>query len=296
MTAEYYFTHSDYPQALKLWTEVLTKDPTNDTAVGRVAQLQLFFEGRQAARDGLARYLASHGEALPRESRRLLLERWRVIQTSFLTEEGQSLYLQAREKETQGDCPAAVALVSRALVLEKGNTDLLKFRARCEFKTENFAAHYETLKQANGEYPFDLVLQEELAEAHLRFQQPQRVVEMWDGATEPFSTRKRLALAFSLLDTGADARATALAPKVGEPRATESPWAFLLGALAVRRGNTTEAASVWEGFLKGLEGESVAASDPYRLKDRAEEARAWLARRIPPKSGPPVTKNAPGNS
>jgi tetratricopeptide (TPR) repeat protein len=291
-TAEYYFSRNDYTQALRLWNEVLTKDPANDLAAGRVAELLLFFEGRRSARDGLARHLAARGDAIPREARRLLLERWRAIQSSFLTEEGQSLYLQARERETQGDCAAALALVARAIVLEKGHLDLLKFRARCEMKTENLSGHYESLKLAHAEYPYDSALQEDLAEAHLRFQQPQRVVEMWQPVTDPIPARKRLALVFAFLDTGEEARAATLLVRPPDAKKdTEAAWTFLYGALAARRGSVSEAVHYWETFLAQIKKQPPSSFDPFRLSDRAAEVQAWIARKAPPKSGPPVTKN-----
>ncbi len=289
--AEYYFAHNDYAQALRLWNEVLQKDPVNDAVAIRVADLQFLFEGRQAAKEGLVKHLTARGESLSRDSRRALVDRWRTLQTAFLTEDGQSLYLQAREKEAQGDCASAIALATRALVSEKGNLELIRFRARCEWKTENFAAHYESLRQAYSEFPFDNSIQEDLAEAHLRFQQPQRVVEMWQKDPEVgLSVRKRLALIFAYLDTGMEARAATLLVKPADAKRDEVVYNFLFGALAARRGSNLEALHYWEAFLTQLEKSPRSAGDSYRLTQRAEEVRAWVVRKSPPKSGPPVTK------
>ncbi len=290
-SAEYYFARHDYQQALRLWNEVLTKDPTNDAVALKVADLQFFFDGRQVAREGLAHHLSLRGEALSRENRRALLDRWRALETSFLTEEGQSLYLQAKEREAQGDCPGAIGLLTRAIAAEKGNLDLLKARARCEFQTENFSGHYESLKQAFAEFPYDVALQEELAEAHLRFQQPQRIVEMWQKDTEAPSARKRLALIFAYLDTGDESKAATLLVRPSDAKGLDPSWNFLFGALAARRESIPEALSYWQTFLEQLEKGPVSASDPYRLSQRVEEVRAWLVRKAPPKSVPPVTKN-----
>ncbi len=291
-SAEASFSQYDYPQAFHLWTEILAKDSTNDAAALQVANLQFFFEGRQAARDGLARHFLTRGDSMPRESRRNLLSRWRVLQSSFLTEEGQSLFLQAGERAAQGDLPAAVALNGRALALEKGNLELIRFRARCEWKLENFSAHYESLKQAHAEFPFDPLVQQELAEAHLRFQQPQRVVEMWEKDSEAFSLRKRLALVFAYLDTGNESKAAALMVRPSEAKLGTPPaWNFLYGALAARRGSPPEAFHYWSNFLAQLEKKPPPVSDAYRLADRAGEVRAWIARKAALKNAPPVTKN-----
>lgn len=291
-TAEYYFAHHDYQQALRLWSEVLTKDPTNDAAAIRIAELQFFFDGRQAAKESLVRHLASRGDSLSRDSRRAILERWRALQSAFVTEDGQSLYLQAREKEAQKDFQSALSLVGRALVLEKGNLELLRFRARCEWNTENYAAHYESLKQAYAEFPYDGPIQDELAEAHLRFQQPQRVVEMWQRESEPLPVRRRLALIFANLDTGGEAKAATLLIKPADTKKElDVVYSYLYGALAARRGSTSEALHHWELFLNQLAKQAPGPGDCYRLTQRAEEARAWIARKSPPKTVPPVTKN-----
>jgi hypothetical protein len=134
-------------------------------------------------------------------------------------------------------------------------------------------------------------LQEELAEAHLRFQQPQRVVEMWQKDTEAMSLRKRLALIFAYLDTGGDAKAATFLVRPPEAKKDEATWNFLFGALAARRGSDSEAVHYWESFLSQMEKFPPAAGDAYRLNQRAEEVRAWMARKASPKSGPPVTKN-----
>lgn len=296
--ADYYFARQDYAEALRLWKEVWAKDATNDAAALKVAQLELLNQGRAAARAVLVRQLEAldREERGERDDRRALIEKWREIEGVFLTEEGQALYLQAKEKETQGDCAAALAIVSRAVLLEKGNLELLRFRATCERRTESFPAYYETLKSADVEFPFDSELKEELAEAHLQFKQPQKVVDLFAKEEGPPGPRRRLALAFAHLDLGEDAKAAHL---VGKPNEVKSggatlPWLYAQGLLASRKGATSEALAAWKSFLERLEHRAPAPWDPYRLKERAVSARAWVEAKEPPKSGLPVTKNVSG--
>jgi tetratricopeptide (TPR) repeat protein len=285
IAAEYYFSRQDYPQALSLWSEVLKRKPDSVSALMRVAELKLLFGGRLASRDVLLGFLNSHGSSLPAESRLALRLKLGSLQSTFVTDEGQSLFLRALPKAQRQECAAALPLLTQAVGLEGGNLKVLHEKARCEKKLGLYPRLYETLKLAFDSDPFDVETRESLLETEIYFAEMANVVTSARRDPEAvLNARERTALAVALFETGAEAEALPLLQALVESEKTTSGSPILLYTLgrlfSGRSGGSGEAVSYLERFLSLAarpENTLIDGWDPYRCAEKLEPAHKLLA-------------------
>lgn len=282
-SAEYYYSHYHYQQAYNLWSEVFKRQPENGQAVVRLAELKLMFEGRPAARDLLLQFLAGPGRGAAIEWRPAVKEKLARLASTFLTNDGQSLYAQAVVKARRSDCAGAGPLLGQAAALEKGNLRVLREKAACEKALQNWAPWYETLKLAVQENPFNAEVVEHLAEGHLYYKDPAKAVDLLGADSElTKSPRALTTYSIALLDTGEKPEALAHLQQLIErdKSAVIHPIvSFGLGKiLAGRPATSVEAASYLERFLAVAQGTACEREgwDPYRCAERREEAQKLL--------------------
>src|SRR5262249_28815452 len=151
----YYYSRYDYKQAYTLWSEVLKKQPTNLPALFRVAELKMLFEGRPAGRDLILKFLLTESSGLTGDARKSVRDRLNELQRVFLTDRGQSLYLQAVARTRKKDCQSAFGFLNQAAALENGNIRILKEKFRCEKSLGLSDRFYETTHLALDNDPYD---------------------------------------------------------------------------------------------------------------------------------------------
>jgi tetratricopeptide (TPR) repeat protein len=285
IAADYYFSRHDYRQALQLWNEVFRRQPDNVTALLRVAELKLVFEGRSQATETVVKFLSQRGEGLEGSQRAKIKQNLQWIQEKFLTEEGQTLYLQALPKIQHDDCPGALTLLNQSTAVEKGALMALKQKANCEKKLKQFNRLYTTLQSAYETCPFDPFVTEELMDAHLFFRDYSAAAVVYkNDLDDVFSDRQRLSIIYSLMETGETPGAVRLlrahleAQKGSE---ISPPVLFALGKVYSQRKDTQSASAQYlEKFLARMTQPRPAVIeeyDPYHLSERIEEAQKILS-------------------
>jgi len=250
-----------------------------------VAQLKLLFEGRGGLGETLSKYLSANTGQLSLESKQLLKEKWGALQRVFVSDEGQSIFLQALARVRRKDCAGALAPLDQALGWEKGNIQILWEKARCENVLGSHELYYETIKSVFAADPFSLDALEAVMEAHIYFGQFEKVLTttlLWkeEGLRSP---KARTAFALALLETGNLSGARAWAqPLLDRDRSESLPPIvyFLMGKILVSQaGMTVEATGYLERFLSSVEitrRTETGVWDPYRTTSRAEEAKKLL--------------------
>lgn len=278
--AEYYFSHYDYPQAFNLWSSVYQRQPENLVALFRLSELRLMFDGRPTVTKGILDYLTLHASALSRESRHLLRDKLADLQSAFLTDDGQSLFLQGLARARRGDCPTALSFFSQSDALEKGNLRVLREKAACERKTGAHDRNYATLKAAYELQPFDTEVLDGLSEAFSFYGENQKVLALFSSDSEaPRTRRQKLAQAIALLRSGVTAPALLQLQTLSEEKgATPAIVSFELGkANAARADRKGQALENLKAFLSQMKVADPAEWDPYHARERVAEAETLLA-------------------
>jgi len=202
--AEYYYDHQDYRQALRLYQEVLKHQPGSLSAVIKVSELKLMYDTRQSARDVLLQFIATQNSLLSADSRRALRDKVENIASLFVTDDGQTSFLQAMVEIKDKGCSGAIPLLNQAMQQEPGNAKVLREKAHCERQLGAYRPFHETLKLAVESDPFDPQLADSLSEADIYYEEFNKVIERYRLAPELLrSTRGRIALAIALEGTGA---------------------------------------------------------------------------------------------
>jgi len=281
--AEFYSTQHDFARAYPLWQGVLKSEPSQLTAVLRVAELNLLFASRREARETLLGFLDEHRERLTPLARRQIREKNSQLQSTFLTDEGQSQYYQGVSKAGARDYDGALALLAQASAFEVGNLRILKEKARCERAQGQWQRLYETLKTAGTTDPYDASVREQLMEAHIHFRDfPQALALHKVGADTLNSARQRMAYGVALFESGAaDEARQALEPLLEQGGYAGAPHPivyFALGrVLSGKAGFEAVAASYLERFetlVSAPDLRFIDGWDPYQTDTRLAEARS----------------------
>jgi tetratricopeptide (TPR) repeat protein len=284
IAAEYYFSRQDYNQSLALWSEVLKRRPDNLSAVYRVAELKLMFQGRVASRDVILGFLAGAGRNLNSDARRDIKLKLGELQSTFVTDDGQSVFLRALPKIRHGDCQGAMALLVQAAGAEGGNLRVLQEKARCEKTLGLYERFYESLRAAFDSDPFDESVRENLFEAYVYNGEMAKVIAMAKEGDSTLSLRERIAYAVALTESGAEAAALPILQNtIEQEKLTGVPPIVLyaLGkAFAAKPDGLAEATSYLERFLGAAarpENTLINGWDPYRSAEKLEQAKKMLS-------------------
>jgi len=279
--ADYYYSRHAYAQALPLWQELARRQPSSITANLRVTELKLLVEGRDAARTWLKDFTVREAHGLSVDSRRLVEQRLTEIQDRFLTDEGQSLYYQAKLRIRRQDCDGALPLLAQSQATEKGNLILVRERAQCEKTLRKFEPYFESLVSLYEANPLSRETQEDLAEASLYFRQPDRAIRVFETRLGgvPSSPYARLLYGIALLEKGKTSSAQLLLePLVTKSRRSSlSPVVYFgVGKIHALKGDRATAVENLERFLTSATP-SENEWDPFHLEERQGEARRLLA-------------------
>jgi hypothetical protein len=275
VAAEYYFLHHDYKQALALWEEVYKERPTNTQAITRLAELKLMNDGHLSLREF---FLGK----LDLQTRKNLKDRFVAWQSTFVSEEAQSTYLQAKPKLQYKDWPGALILLNQANSLEKGNSSILKDKARCEKMLDQSSRFYETLKSAYEANPFDTDILEELLESHVYFHHYDEAVSIAMKDSERISTlRSKTAFAVALMEKGRHSESWQILKSLADDKSGAVPiiayYAMGKNLLGLKMSQP-EALQYLEKFTASVAGaKELPKWDPYRVVERAEDAKAVIA-------------------
>ncbi len=278
--AEYYSSHHDYKQAFLLWQEVARQEPENIRAALKVAELRLLYEGRDAARDGLLAFLRAHGDVLEPAEAEVVRGKIRQLGSLFLTDDGQSLFLQAEARVRSKDLSGAVALLQQAAAVEKGNLRVLKEKAKAEMAQAQFPLAYETWKLAALRDPFDSEVLDTLSEAHISAGAYAKAIHLFDDV-EPRTPRQQIALAAAYLETGSPRDAQPLLQSLLEKgkQGGLSPIVYALQGevLAARRETLVEALAFLTQFDRMTEKAKLPEWDPYKQEERRKRVKTLIA-------------------
>lgn len=263
--AGYYFDRGSYERALPLWRSLLQQEPANLAILFRVAELQLFLEGRTGV---VPLFQTVYSEATP-ANRLLLRTRLQEIQSWFLSDRAQNAFLQAKQRASLGDWASALENLRTAASADPGQFLVLREKARIERKLSRWDAYYRTLQEAHAALPWDPVNRAELAEAHLYFRDYAAALELARTADDPGSLRWREITAIALADSGDTAAALPLLRALTSGRTPVRPAVYATqAALAQAEQRADEARRLWARFA-AASGKGVSeAWDPYRTAER----------------------------
>ena len=282
--AEFYYCKQSYRQALQLWRKVLVREPTNLGAALRVAELTLLFEGRGPEKDFLLKFYSTTQAQLGVVARETLENRFGALQGMFLTDEGQSDYLQALSHARYNDCSGAAAFLAQAAQLEPGNIKVLREKAACERKLGSYNTLYETLDLAVDTYPFDSRVVDNFVETDSYFGQYAKVLGFLQKYPEMRSSmRASTAYAVALAETGDVSAVRSLQAFIAQEKSAgvHPVVLFELGKLLASRPDSAGEATLYlERF--GLaaahpENTTIESWDPYRCAEKKDEAARLLA-------------------
>lgn len=268
--AEYYFENGNFPLALSLWEPALKKNPRDLKALQRTGELTLLLRGRNAMAD---LFLESAKEPWPMEARSKMLAVFLELQSRFLTDQAQELYLQALQKRSRKDFTGAVALLAQAANREPGHTLVLRALAQSEWDSRNYEGYFSSLKAAWKSYPFDPHEKLQLAEAYLYFKQYSAALALLKGSSS-LGERGLLIRAVCHYEKGdySDAKSLALSLLSRAPSPTEMAVAYaLLAQLSFRsEGHSPLTSKLYSKFLAA--GVEIPEFDPFQLKAKRAEA------------------------
>jgi len=281
VAAEYYFARHDYRQAFPLWQEVLKRQPDNVTAVLRVCELQVIFEGRVACTTTLTQFLNTNAATLNAESRKLVREKISSVHSLFLTDDGQSAYYQSLNRLKKKDWAAALPFLNQAASLEKGNLRVLKDKAHCEQALGQWEPMIQTWRTAYESQPFDGEVVDGWLDSLIYSGQFDRVIEAVKRDPElPKTPRQKIAYALSLLQTGKNDEALKYFHLASDAYRPGNPppivWWGTARALGEKGHPPAEAQAALDKFIRAFASPPVATStplwDPYRLSEKLDEA------------------------
>lgn len=275
--ADYYFEKGDYKQALHLLTRAVKKHPLELHSRLRVIELKFMLEGRQSARNYLSQFIADYGEQLSSDSRSQLIRHFQHVQRLFVSDEGQSKYLQASVKWNHQDYKGAAALVVQGLSLEPGHPDLLRLQALCDFEQKDYAAYLQHIEQAYEFDPFDSKLRRRAAEAYMNFRQYSNVERILGGVK--ISPPENLMLAVALVELKRLDDAKVLVRQYLVDSKTEGPNPvvyYILGVLQ-QAAESTLAGQYFRTYLKSSKTtEADSQWDPFHHNELVDHASLYL--------------------
>jgi hypothetical protein len=284
IAADYYYSKSDYPQALMLWGEVYKSQQGSVPAMLKVSELELLLKGHEASQKTVLDFLARQRQFISSADWKSIQDYLEKIQTRFVKDESQSLYFQAVSKINLQNFTQALALLNQANSLEKGNLLILEAKADCEKRLGLFNKFYETLKATNEVIVVKTDWVESLLEARYYFKDYAEIVQWFEMQSEQILTpRQKLASGLALIEKGDEKEGGAILLQIKEKQLAKFSRPMLwygLGRVFKREPySATLAIRYLERFLGSASNfEPLQAQnwDPYRAKEKVAEANQWL--------------------
>lgn len=277
--AEYYYSRQDYRQSLQLWSEVVRKQPGNSFGLVRLSELKLMIEGKKPAVDFLLSALQSKTHPLDSFSRDLVSKKLTRILSTFVLDEAQSFFLQARPKLNFNDCEGALSLLNQSLSLEPENILTLNEKARCERQLEQWSAFLSTSRSLYGLNPLENGSLDTYLAALLYFGDYEQITSLMNLSLLETSSRERKWIyALALVETKADAEAKILLDSLSKE--TEKGYVlpyFVRGKLLLRTSlQREEGLKDLNEFVKLASAENSKLDPVYKSSERVEEAKKLL--------------------
>jgi hypothetical protein len=162
---------------------------------------------------------------------------------------------------------------------------VLREKAKCERAMGVYERFFETLRLAYENDPFDTEIRGNLAEAYVYYGEAAKAITLIrHDPSRPPSVREQVALAVSLVETGALAEARPVLQRLmgdGLQRPVSPVVLLALGKVfAARPDGAAEASSYLERFVAVAarpENTLVDGWDPYRSQEKLDGARKLLA-------------------
>ncbi len=279
--AEYYYRLQDYTQALPLWTEVLQSDSRNLLAISRVAELRLWSQGRSGISEFFAKVLEPGH--LSKDARSFVKAKYRELQSVFLLDASQNLYLQAKQRAVVSDLAGALEHVGRAEASEPGQLLVLEYKAELQRQLGSWDAYLASLRQVHTSFPFDPANISSLAEAQFYHSEFSEVGNTLAQLDEPLNLAQQCLRLAASVEEGKGSeilgslRSIALDRRLGDK---VPPILFYSLALAHQQEDQTNSVEVkrwYRRFVESAQTGSETKWDPYRLKERTVAATKYLA-------------------
>jgi tetratricopeptide (TPR) repeat protein len=277
-SAEYYFKNYDFPRSLELWKQVLKESPYDATATIRIAEISLMLEGRKRVSEIFEPAIK---QAKDRGAKPLVVRlrsAFYDLQTRFLTDRGQNLFLQARLRKQHKDLSAARNLLDQASQLEPGHLTILSALAEVQLAQEDYKAYFSTLSESWSAFPLDANTRDTLVKAHFYFKDYTAALELLK-ASESLTTKETpLLRALALWETGqinaASTSMESVSIRANEPSPTLSLAYYLRGLLTSKRSSMSAESKRW--LSKFLKYKPPQGFDPFRIAERQTEVQAML--------------------
>lgn len=281
-SGEYYYSRQDYAQALPIYQQMLTIQPENISALGRVCEMKLLLEGRNSCFEVLqTRFATPWGKSA--DGKRVLSDFWDRFSSVFVTDDGQTAYLVGMVRATAHDWGGALPYFDQAASLENGNLKVLRAKMRAEKGLKRYEAVYATLEKINVANPFDFSQWDDWLEALYFRRDFERVIAASkERGDEPNSIRSRIAVAASLVEMNRYNEALPLLQAVvAREKGVVHPivWYSLGKTFANRPGAMTEAIFSLERFLsvmKKPEAVLIEGWDPFHTEELKDNAQKLL--------------------
>lgn len=281
-TGQYYYARGEYKAALESFADTLRRHPTDTAAVVRLAQLKLLNEGRAASQEVLKSFLTTQeAKLLPAQKARVRTA-FTELQNLFVTEQGQSLFLQARVRVQNREWATALPLLDQANRAEDGgNLRILRERWLCLMQLEDWEGYYNSLKHAYVLNSFDSEIAQRLAEAHFRVGAFTAITQMHQNDSEPFRKESgRLVLALTYLELQRDKEALAIFQSLHDEASAYPVIYYGLGKILTKRSpSISSGISYLEKFVgtNRCVPASLAKWDFLKCGDRIELAKKQIA-------------------
>lgn len=273
--AEYYFEKNQYDDSLKLWGELSRRYPSNISVLRRLVDHQFLLLGRVKARETLVSAMRQPG--ISPEQALSLQDKLNDLNARFISDDGQSSYLQGVAKSRHGEFAKAEKLLEFASRAENVNTTVLNELVRCQAAQGAWDRYTASLQQLFSLNPFDWKLRLNLAEALIFQAQPAQALATLGSPSEiPRSVPHQVAYAAALFDSGDRNRSIAIFTEVVKHHETVHPIAwYYLGTLG--NPNLAEHSRLYiQRFQRAAKKLKPAAGgfDPYRTSERLQQIEA----------------------
>lgn len=280
------FSRQNYSEALSLWSEALKQQPDSSEVALKVCELKVLLESRPACRNFASDFLSTSGALMGDKARKNFEQRYHSIQSLFLTDEGQSVYLQALARVNRKEVEEALRLFNQAEHFEKGNLKVLKEKAKSELTLGLMDPYFETVRQTYEIDPFDSDAVEALVEIYFFRKQFEKIMQLYAKDPAQFGTiRNKTSYAVALAELD-NVRAMPLLQSIlSNSKVVKPPpivWFQLGKGLAKKSDSERDAVNYLNRFLvmtddakdKAL---STRKWDPFNVQDKRQEARNILS-------------------
>ncbi len=273
-------TH-ELDRAEPLWLTLLQHEPRNQHYLSHLALVRLTRTGRAAARESLKPFWSLKNDKVPVD--RLsneLREAVERVEQSFLSDEGQSYFLQGKSRFEVGDLTGAVPYLDKAIAVEHEHGGSLWLRALVAKGLGRNDVHLDLLSKLNQFNPSDAKIAEELAEAFLMADKFQMVQELTNSPWHPSSSSR-----FNLADLYAryknkEVRVSEIMRWV--ERSKDQPIVYYMAGHILKSQDEFQEASrrYFKRFVSALENPkpaTITSWDPYRLQEKLGEVKEILS-------------------